>query len=141
MTPAPKAISQGSNAAGAGAAGALRGISAANDEPPVTASTAAAKTSFCMTIPTTLKTAQLRRPEGKAITDCRQIPERHGNLVWAARHQKQKRSSSADFLGFIAIKRNVAAGVLYSDNNFDWSWSRFGNSWDMAGRDVTGRSE
>jgi hypothetical protein len=74
-----------------------------------------------MTIPTTLKTAQFRRPQRKAITDCDQIPERNGNLVWVAHHRKQKRSSFAYFLGFIAIKRNVAGGVLYSDNNFGWS--------------------
>jgi hypothetical protein len=55
------------------------------------------------------------------VTDCDQIPEHNGNLVWAAHHRKQKRSSSADFLGFMAINGNVAGGVLYSDNNFGWS--------------------
>jgi hypothetical protein len=79
------------NGAGAGAGGAFSGISAANDEPAVIASTAAAKTSFFMTIPITSKTAQFRRPEGNAITDCDQIPERNGNLVRVTHDWKQKR--------------------------------------------------
>src|ERR1700739_4192864 len=108
MTPAPKATSQGSNGAGAGAGGAFSGISAANDEPADTASSAAAKTSFFMTIPITLKTAQFPTPPGETTTDCDQIPERKGNLVRAIRRGKQKRQSSADFLGVLDTPRNVA---------------------------------
>jgi hypothetical protein len=63
-----------------------------------------------MTIPATLKTAQFRRPNGKAITDCDQIPERKGNLVLAAHDEKPKRQSSADLLGVLAHLRNVASG-------------------------------
>src|ERR1700683_4388655 len=107
MTPAPKATSQGSNGAGAGAAGALRGISAAKDEPEVIASTAAAKTSFFMTFPISFNTVQFLRTEANATTYFDQIPERNGNLVRTVHDGKQKKQSFADFLGVLAILRNV----------------------------------
>jgi hypothetical protein len=63
-----------------------------------------------MTIPITLKTVQFRRPEGNATTDCDQIPERNGNLVRTVHDGKQKRQSFADFLGVLAILRDVVRG-------------------------------
>jgi hypothetical protein len=50
MTPAPNAISQGSNGAGGGALTAFKGISAAKAD-PVNASTAATKTILFMKSP------------------------------------------------------------------------------------------
>src|ERR1700722_3702236 len=92
MPPAPKAISQGSNGAGAGAGGALRGISAANDEPAVIASTAAAKTSFFMTIPTTLKTAQFRPPKGKRQPTATKFL--NAKAIWYARFMTGSKKDS-----------------------------------------------
>ena len=124
--PAPKAISQGSNGAGAGAGGAFSGISAANDEPAVIASTAAAKTSFFMTIPITLKTAQFPTPQGKAITDCDQIPERNGNLVRAVDRGKQKRRVICRLFRRYGASAKCCRRVLYSDNNLGWFRCRLG---------------
>ncbi len=65
MIALPKATSQGSNGAGGGALTAFKGISAAKAEPAAIASTAAAKTSFFMTIPITLKSPVPAPPGGK----------------------------------------------------------------------------
>src|SRR5664279_969301 len=128
MTALPKATSQGLNGAGAGAGGAFSGISAANDEPAVIASTAAAKTSFFMTIPITLKTAQFPTPQGESDNRLRPIPERKGNLVRTVDCRKQKRRSSADFLGVLAYPRNVVSGCCIRTTflaGFSAGWDDF----------------
>src|SRR6266852_9874368 len=63
MMAPPKAISQGSNGAGGGAFSAFIGISAAKAE-PVTASIAATKTIFFMSIPITFPRTNLERVDG-----------------------------------------------------------------------------
>src|ERR1700722_15117298 len=64
MIALPKAISQGSNAAGGGALTAFVYKSAEKAEPAVIASTAAAKTIFFMSIPIAFNTVPFRRPPG-----------------------------------------------------------------------------
>jgi hypothetical protein len=62
---APKATSQGSNAAGGGAFTAFRGMSAARAEPDTIASAVANKTNFFMTIPISFqKVSPIFRPPG-----------------------------------------------------------------------------
>src|ERR1700676_4564650 len=107
MMALPKATSQGSNGAGGGALTAFTGISAAKADPAVIASTAAAKTSFFMTIPITFqKTAQFRCPPGTSDNRLQPNSLTGCNLERATRRVKQKRQACADFLGVMAILRN-----------------------------------
>src|SRR5882757_6735628 len=111
MIALPKAISQGSNATGGGAFTALTRISAAKAEPDTSVSAVANNTSFFMTIPITLlEQSRSGGPQGQAITDCNQIPERDCNLVRGVAGVKQKSQSSAAFLGVLIISENVVSG-------------------------------
>src|SRR3954454_11194513 len=99
MMAEPKARSQGSNGGGGGAL-AFTAISAANVEPAVIASTAAASTSFFMTIPISLqKQSGLIAPR-TGETDCNQNPA--ANLEPGNPPVKQKRQANAAFLGVTA---------------------------------------
>ena len=62
MMALPKAMSQGSNAAGGGALTALTGISAAKAEPETIASAVANNTIFFMTIPITFQDSPVPAP-------------------------------------------------------------------------------
>jgi hypothetical protein len=71
-----------------------------------------------MVIPITFpKTAQFRRPQGQAITDCNQIPYRDRNLERATSRVKQKSRASADFLGVLAIPQKVVGGCCIPTTN------------------------
>jgi len=64
-----------------------------------------------MTIPITLlEQSRSGGPQGQAITDCNQIPERDCNLVRGVAGVKQKSQSSAAFLGVLIISENVVSG-------------------------------
>jgi hypothetical protein len=75
MIALPKAISQGSNAAGGGALRAFTCKSAAKADPDTIVSAVANKTNFFMTIPTTFKgQSDSGVPQGQTTTDCSEIP-------------------------------------------------------------------
>src|SRR5438477_790408 len=126
MMAEPKARSQGSNGAGGGAL-AFTAISAAKVEPAVIASTAAANTSFFMTIPIAcLRQSGLVAPR-TGETDCNQNPA--ANLKPANHPVKQKRQASAAFLGVMALLPQVVIGCCIRTTIFstaciastDWS--------------------
>ena len=128
MTALPKAISQGSNGAGATGAGAFRGISAANAEPAVTASSAAAKTSFFMTIPITFQKQSGSDAPRKRQPAATKFLDREPNLEVADHRGKQKRRASADFLGDTDIPGNVVGGCCIPTTTFTDSRRRGGTS-------------
>src|ERR1700733_14245479 len=107
MTALPKAISQGSNAAGGGALTAFVYKSAERAEPAVIASTAAAKTIFFMSIPIAFNTVRFRHPPGTSDNRLKLNSLSARNLERSARPVKQKRGAFAAFLGVIAIPGNV----------------------------------
>src|SRR5882672_4041588 len=90
MMAEPKARSQGSNGAGGGAL-AFTAISAANVEPAVIASTAAAKTSFFMTIPIAFKkTVGPHCPQGPVKPTATKF--RNQSETWHPRSEAKKTS-------------------------------------------------
>src|SRR5258708_39375774 len=106
MSALPKAKSQGSNGGGGGALTAFTGISAAKAEPAAIASTAAAKTSFFMTVPIQ-KQPSSGAPQGHAITDSNHIPSPDRTLERATHCLNQKRRPSADLLGVMAVPKKI----------------------------------
>src|SRR6267154_2412242 len=104
MMDEPKARSQGSNGAGGGAL-AFTAISAANVEPAVIASIAAANTSFFMTIPISLQKQSGLNATRTGQTYCSKHPA--ANLEPGKPPVKQKRQASAAFLGVIAFLPQV----------------------------------
>src|SRR5947209_5329073 len=123
MMAEPKARSQGSNAGGGGGALAFTAISAANVEPAVIASTAAANTSFFMTIPIALKGQSGLIAQGPVKTDCNQLCNQ--SETWNPRSEAKKTSICRLFRRY----RLPAAGcwtVLHSHNNFAGIFGRRG---------------
>src|SRR5665213_183712 len=106
MIALPKAMSQGSNAAGGGALTAFTGKSAARAEPETIASAVANKTIFFMTIPTRFKDqSDSGVPPGTADNRLQRTRPR----LWNASplQRKQKRQAFAAFLGVMPILTNV----------------------------------
>jgi hypothetical protein len=71
-------------------------MSAASAELAVAANTAAASTSFFMTIPISFVNSRASLPQG---IGSRLRPNLAANLVWAMQPVKQKTQATADFLG------------------------------------------
>src|SRR5262245_3807175 len=106
--PAPKAKSQGSKGAGGGTL-ALTAMSAAIAELAVTANTAAASTSFFITIPISiLEQPGFVAPRNRK-TDCDQI----SRLIWSARcdQRSKKPNHLPTFKPFRAFCVRLLAGV------------------------------
>src|SRR3954465_14112009 len=97
MSALPKAISQGSNGAGAGALTALTAISAARAELESSASAVANKTIFFMTIPIVVRSVRLRRPQAQRHRLQTKFPGT--NLRRRTFCVKLKRQATAAFLG------------------------------------------
>src|SRR6267378_2494128 len=114
MMAEPKARSQGSNGAGGGAL-AFTAISAANVEPAVIASTAAAKTSFFMTIPIAFKDSRASLPPRTGEPTATKF--RNQSETWQPRSEAKMTSICRLFRRYC----HSAAGcwtVLHSHNNF-----------------------
>src|SRR4051794_33354293 len=119
MSALPKAISQGSNGAGAGALTALTAISAAIAEPESSASAVANKTIFFMTIPIVVRSVRLRRPKH---SDNRLQPISVDQS--AVRHplREAKKTSNCRLFRRFYLSETCCRRVLHSDNYF---WMEF----------------
>src|SRR3954470_629414 len=104
MSALPKAISQGSNGAGAGALTALTAISAAIAEPESSASAVANKTIFFMTIPIVVRSVRLRRPQAQRQSTVTNFCGT--NLRRRILCGKLKRQATAAFLGAFSFAQH-----------------------------------
>src|ERR1700704_1522394 len=118
MMALPKAISHGSNGAGAGAL-ALTAISAAEAAPENKARGVAIKTIFFMTIPIVVRSVRLRRPQAQrqsTATNFRGTNLRRGILC-----VKLKRQATAAFLGVFILPKDVVGLCCIRTTIFGWN--------------------
>ncbi|WP_291714021.1 hypothetical protein [Bradyrhizobium sp.] len=104
MIAPPNAISQGSNGAGGGALTAFTAMSAARADPDTIASAVANKAIFFIWFPITFQTqSDFRRPRGKRQPTATKSLQTRRNLERLPKTVKQKKQTSADFLGVWAF--------------------------------------
>src|ERR1700694_1262632 len=136
MIALPKARSQGSNGAGGGALSAFTAISAAKLEPAVIASTAATKTIFFMTIPTTFqKSVRFRRPPGTSDNRLQRNSLTCPQSGTSHRFREAKKTSICRLFRRYGHSWKCCRRVLHSNNNFEGLQRRLGDLWVPLGED------